>query len=433
MMLRQLPLKNKRRTTSLQLPIDTNLVDPDLIPRVGGPPHSLFDAWRKADPVHWNPPTDSYKETMRGAVINKGFWVLTRYQDVYDVSRDQTVYSSHEGGPIIWDLNPEQLAMQRANIMGMQREQHASVRRMVLPPLSPKELQRFEPEIERKAGEIVDSIAAKGECEFVFEVASKLPVFTFCSVMGAPSEYQDILFKLGNAAADIENTVLDEQGVNPVFQLLAVANELISSKRENPDDSMLSRLVHGKVDGEGLPDDTLTMFVVTLSIAGHETTRNTAAHFIRLMNEFPEQYELLRSDVDKHLANAVEEVLRYSPPVVKFRRTALADSEIGGHKVKKGDKIYLSYPAANRDPEVFEDPHKFDITRENASKHLAFGTGPHVCLGARLARLQLAALLRQVIERIPDIHPHGEMEMLRSLWFNSIIKMPVKFTSENAS
>lgn len=407
----------------------TNLVNPDLIPSLEGPPHALFEDWRKNDPVHWNPPNPGYNTDMTGATVSQGFWVLTRYQDVYDVSRNQDLFSSHVGGPIIWDFEPEQLAIQQAGMMGMPVAQHTQIKRLVMPPFAPKELVSFEPEIQAVAKEIIDDIAPKGECEFVFDVASRLPVYTFCKLLGVPDDQREMVYTLGNAAADVEN-IKPGEDQSPVFQLFAIAEQLAAEKRAKPDNSMLSRLIHGEVDGEKLDDMNINMFFVTLSIAGHETTRATAAHFIRLMNEYPDQYELLRSDLDTYLPNAIHEVLRFSPPVVKFRRTATQDTEIGDQKITKGDKVYLSYPAANRDPEVFENPNVFDITRPNANKHLAFGTGPHVCLGARLAHMQLKALLKEVITRIPDIRPAGEMKMLRTIWFNGIINMPVTFTPE---
>lgn len=412
-----------------QLAIDTNLVDPDLVVQENGPPHSLFAQWRESEPVHWNPPNPDYNSTMTGATVSKGFWVLTHYKDVFDVSRDQKLFSSHDGGPIIWDFEPEQLAIQQAGMMGMTPENHAQVKRLVLPPFAPRELAGFEPEIQAVAKEIIDEVAPLGSCEFVFDVASRLPVYTFCKLLGVPDEMRETVYKLGNAAADVESYKPDEEQ-SAALKLFAIAEELAAEKRKTPDNSMLSRVIHGEVDGQKLDDMNINMFFVTLSIAGHETTRATAAHFIRLMNEYPDQYALLRSDIDKYLPNAIDEVLRYSPPVMKFRRTATADTEVHGQKIAKGDKIYLSYPAANRDPSVFENPDEFDITRPNASKHLSFGTGPHVCLGARLAHMQLKALLKEVITRIPDIHPSGDMKMLRTIWFNGIINMPVKFTPE---
>ena len=408
----------------------TNLIDPSLIPASGGPPHELFDAWRETDPVHWNPPPDNYESPMPGASVSQGFWVLTRYQDVVEVSRNQALFSSHEGGPIIWDLEPPQLAMQRANVMGMEPTNHLAIKKLVMPSFAPREMVAFRPEIDRVAREIVDSVAGAGRCEFVFDVASKLPVYTFCKLLGVPDRLREAVFTLGNQAADTENPARAERSNSAPMTLFGIARELTEEKKANPDESMLSRLVHGEVDGEQLDENTIGMFFVTLSIAGHETTRGTAVHFVRLMNEHPDQYDLLLSDIDEHLPNAIEEVLRHSPPVVKFRRTAMADTEVGGQKIAKGDKIYLSYPAANRDPAMFSDPHRFDITRKNANRHLAFGSGPHFCLGARLARYQLGALLKEIVTRIPDIRADGDLEMLRSIWFNAVIRMPVAFTPE---
>ena len=411
--------------------IDTNLLNADLIPSLDGPPHELFDLWRSEDPVHWNPPSDSYSCPMPGASVHQGFWVLTRFDDVYSVSRNQELFTSHDGSPIIWDFEPQQLAIQQASLMGMQPANHAALKRLVMPSFSPKELQSFYPEVDRLAKEIVSDVAPRGGCEFVFDVASKLPVYTFCTLMGIPESLHQQVFELGNAAADTENPARRDSDASAPMQLMAIAAELTQQKLEQPDNSMLSRLIHGEVDGQRLDQLSINMFFVTLSIAGHETTRSTATHFVRLMNEHPEQYELLRSDVDKYLPNAIEEVLRFSPPVVKFRRTATQDTEIGGYPIKQGDKVYLSYPAANRDPEVFDNPNEFDITRENASKHLSFGTGPHVCLGARLARYQLQALLKEIVLQLPDIRPTGENEMLKSIWFNAIINMPVTYTARS--
>ena len=412
------------------LPFETNLIDPELVPSLQGPPHALFHKWRKEDPVHWNPPNEDYDCPMPGATIEKGFWVLTRYEDVNAVSRDQKLFSSFDGSPIIWDFDDEELALQQASIMGMAPEQHLKAKKLLQPAFMPKSLSAFEGEIEKLATEIVDSVADKGECEFVFDVASKLPVHTFCVLMGIPEELRETVFKLGNAAADVESYDRDDIDNAAPYQLMAICEQLSQQKRENPDNSMLSEYIHGKVDGDSLDPIQINMFFVVMAIAGHETTRATAAHFIRLMNEHPEQYDLLKSDPDKYIPNAIDEVLRFAPPVIKFRRTATEDTEISGQKIAKGDKIYLSYPAANRDPSVFEDPDKFDITRENAKRHLSFGIGPHICLGARLAHLQLFHLLKQIVTRIPDIRPDGEFEMLRTIWFNGIINMPVTFTPE---
>lgn len=409
---------------------ERNLVDVDLIGAMKGPPLALFAKWRDADPVHWNPPppAGSYVTHLEGASLDTGFWVLTRYADVASVSRDQKLFSSHEGGPTLWDFEGEALERQRAGIMGMPNAEHLKLKKLIVPAFAPRVIKAFEPEIARVAKEIIDAVAPLGECEFVFDVASRLPVYTFCTILGVPERDRDKIFKLGNAMADVENEATNDADV--MAQLFAYADWLSDQKRANPDDSMLSIIVNGEIDGEKMSPPQIQMFFLVMAIAGHETTRNTAAHFIRLMNEHPDQYAQLRSDPDTYLPNAIEEVLRYSPPVIQFRRTATEDTVIGEQPVCKGDKVYLSYAAANRDPAVFPDPDRFDILRANAGRHLSFGVGPHICLGARLAQIQLFLLLKQIVTRIPDIRIAGEMTYLRTIWFHAIMEMPVRFTPE---
>ena len=410
-------------------PADANVLDPGIFPAEKGPPHILFQTWRETDPVHWNPATPNYVPTVPASSMTKGFWLLTRYQDVFDVSRDQERFSSYDEGFVIWDLEDEELALHRANLMGMRPADHGAVKQIVLPAFAPKALQAMVPGLERLAREIIDDVAGDGQCEFVFDVASKLPVHTFCELMGIPEELRAKVVDLGNAMADVETR--SQHTLDPTMQLFAISEQLCEEKRRQPDAGLLSALVHDTT--LGLSQMNINMIFLVFAIAGHETTRSTAAHFMHLMAAHPEQYQLLLSDIDGYLENAIEEVLRYSSTTTNFRRTATVDTEIGGHPVKKGDKIYLSYAAANRDPSVFENPHVFDIMRPNARKHLSFGTGPHVCIGARLARMELHALLKQILTRMPDFQIAGEPEWLRSIWFNAILKLPITFTPDRHS
>jgi cytochrome P450 len=414
----------------MQLPFETNLVAPDLIVNQDGPPHDLFARWRRDDPIHWNPPPapGSYPGTPDGGRMDKGFWVLTRHADVAKVSMDQDLYSSHVGTPVIWEMPPELLAIQQTGLMAMPMERHAKVKRLIMPPFAGGAMDAFTPEIARVADEIVKDVAARGECEFIFDVASRLPVYTFCVLMGIADADREQVFQLGNALADVESRTAADMGA--MMQLFGIAARLTEEKRGCPDGSMMSAYVNTDVSGEKLSPEEIAMFFLTMAIAGHETTRGTAGHFIRLMAEHPDQYALLRSDPDRYLPNAIDEVLRMAPPVMQFRRTATRDTELGGKTIRAGDKLYLAYAAANRDPAVFENPDQFDITRSNAKRHLSFGTGPHVCIGARLAHLQLKLLLERIITRIPDIQPTVKPRYLRSIWFNAIIEMPVSFTSE---
>lgn len=407
---------------------DDNLLDPELFPVEQGPPHRLFDSWRKDDPVHWNSSNPDYETTMPGTTETKGFWVLTRYKDVFDVSMDQERFSSFEAGIVVWNFDSEELERQRSNFMAMKPDDHKAVKRVIMPPFMPKALNNMAPQIDRLATEIVDSVAQHGECEFVFDVASRLPVYTFCELMGIPEHYRDQVADYGNALADAETR--SSHSLDPAIGLFIIAQELADEKRRNPDDRLMSAMVNDTM--LKLDPMQINQFFLVFAMAGHETTRSTAAHFINLMARNPDQYELLRGDLDAHLDNAIDEVLRYTSTTTNFCRTAMLDTEISGQPVKKGDKIYMSYAAANRDPEQFEDPHRFDITRSNAKRHLAFGVGPHVCVGARLARMQLRALIKEIVTRLPDIHPSGEPEWLRSVWFNAIISMPVQFTPEKS-
>jgi cytochrome P450 len=401
-----------------------NLLDPGIYPAQKGPPHALFDRWRATSPVHWNPPSPAYHVSLPGSSMTKGFWVLTRYQDVVDVSRDQERFSSYEGGSVIWDLDDEMLARQRASFMNFQPGPHAAIKRVIWPAFAANAIRSLGPDIERLAAELVDEVAARGECEFVFDVASKLPVYTFCTLMGIPEKLRAEVVDLGNAIADVETTA--SRAADPYIRLFQIAEDLSDAKRRRPDGSLMSLLVHDTT--LGLEQIHINLLFQVIAVAGHETTRSTAAHFIQLLQAHPDQYQLLLADVDAHLENAIEEVLRFTSTTTQFRRTATIDTEIGGHPVKAGDKIYLSYAAANRDPAVFPDPHRFDIERANAKRHIAFGSGPHVCIGAQLARLQLKALLQQIVTRIPDIRLTEEPEWLRSIWFNAIVRMPIAFT-----
>ncbi|WP_425230809.1 cytochrome P450 [Sphingomonas sp.] len=403
-----------------------NLLDASLFPSEQGPPHRLFDKWRQTDPVHWNPSNPDYVNPMPGSSGVRGFWVLTRYKDVLDVSMDQNRFSSFENSIVVWDFEGGALERQRANFMSMRPADHAAVKKVILPPFMPRALAGISPQIDRLAAEIVDSVARRGECEFVFDVASRLPVYTFCELMGIPEHHREQVADYGNALADVESR--SSHSSDPTVGLFVIAQELAEEKRRNPDSHLMSAMVNDRT--LNLDDDAINQFFLVFAMAGHETTRSTAAHFVNLMNLYPDQYAILREDFDKHIDNAIDEVLRFTSTTTNFTRTAMADTEIGGCAVKKGDKIYLSYAAANRDPTVFPDPDQFDITRVNAKRHLAFGAGPHICVGARLAKMQLRALLKQIVTRIPDIHPVGEPEWLRSIWFNAIIKMPVAFSAE---
>ena len=408
-------------------PGDVDLADPENPVRYEGAPVEYFEALRRDDPVHWNELTDAGR--MERPSMQRGFWVLTKYDDIVRASKDYEYFSSHIGGPVLWDLENIEGALenQQAGMMGMDPPDSARFRKLIAPPFTPRNIDKLEPVIAAKAKEIVDGIAAKGRCDFVMDLSWDLPIQMMCEFMGVPYEDRELIFELSTAAATPEGKTAEEHQA-ATGGLVMYALGLAQKKRENPDDGLVSRYANGEVEGANLSDLEIGMFFTTLSIASHETTRNTSNHFMRLLTEHPDQKELLLSDLDNLLPNAIEETLRHSPPVMQFRRTMARDLELRGKKLRQGDKVYLSYVSANRDEDVFEDPTRFDITRENAKEHLAFGSGNHFCLGARLARMQLRVLFTEILTRLPDIHVVEPPERLTTIWFDAIQKMHVEYT-----
>jgi cytochrome P450 len=416
-------------------PGDVNLGDPDQLLEVGMPPYEYLAALRRDAPVHWNPPPN--KPIGGNMPLNTGFWVLSKYEDVDMASRSTDVFSSWLGGPVIYDpaedappSSPYSLEGQRCGLMGKDHPDHTAYRKLVSVGFAPRSIANLEPMIRSHAKRIIDRVRDADDGEFVFTIAAELPMITLCELMGVPRTDWPQFFAWGNNIAAVENP--DINGAQVTAELFGYCHQLVEEKRKNPDGSMLSNYATKDVDGERLNDFDINMFFLTLSIAGHETTRNTTAHVIRLLSEFPDQRALLMEDMAGRLPNAIEETLRFSPPVVQFRRTATRDFELRGTQIKRGDKVYLSYASANRDEEVFTDPDRFDILRPNADRHLSFGAGPHYCLGSRLARLQLRAILEELLTARPHVHVSGPITKLRSIWFNAPLDMPVTYGAREA-
>lgn len=414
-------------------PGEVNLADPSHLTEMGIPPYDYFETLRRDAPVHWNPPP---APDPRGhpRLVTKGFWVLTRYDDVKMASRDYRRFSVWRGGPLIFDVEDmlgvdgkprgeAALEAQRSGLMGMDPPDHATYRRIVQAVFTPRSVAALEPMIAGHAERIVDDLVTAGGGEFVMGTAAQLPLLVLCDLMGVSYDDREEYFSMANAAANMENPKVDR--LSALLNLLVLCMQLVDEKRSEPDGSMLSAYANTEIEGRRLTPDEIAMFFATLSIAGHETTRNTTAHFVRLMSEHPDQKALLLEDLDARLPNAIDEVLRYSPPVMDFRRTTTCDVQLGDKVMLEGDKVYLSYVSANRDEAIFEAPDRFDILRPNASKHLAFGVGPHHCLGAGLARLQLRILLGELYQRLPTLQVAEPPTWIPSVWFNALAKMPV--------
>jgi cytochrome P450 len=409
-------------------PGDLDLSDPDSFAR--GFPHAYFRMLRREAPISWNEVAPR-AGAAQGMALQRGFWVITRHADVVAISRDPRLYSSALGGAMIFDPDPQGLEMVRSMLITMDPPEHVKYRRLVQRGFTPQMVAKLEPHIREEARQIVDAVARRGSAEFVEDLAMNLPMVLICELMGIPREDRRKIFDWSNRMIGSDDP--DFAGKlgsadDPRVQMWLYSNQLAAHKRAHPDDTLMSRFVNGEVDGEKISELQLNNFFVLLAIAGNETTRTATAQGMLALHENPEQYALLRSDVERHLPRAIEEILRFTSPVMHFRRTVTHDTELSGVHLAAGQKVVMWYPSANRDEAVFgSDVDRFDITRD-PNPHLAFGIGEHFCLGANLARMQLHCIFRELLTRIPDLRVVDPPSRLRSCLIDGIKQMRVEFT-----
>jgi cytochrome P450 len=390
----------------------------DLDAFVRGVPHDQFDLLRAEAPVYFHPEAE-------GA----GFWCITRHADLHRVSHEWEVFSSEWGITLHEAESEEQLAQQRMMMLMMDPPRHTRLRLLVNKGFTPRMVERLHERVREVARDIVDGIQAKGECDFVVDVAAELPLQVIAEIMGVPQEDRHQLFTWSNqmiGSEDPEYAVSAEVAQTAMVEMFGYANELATYKRAHPADDIISVLLQAEVEGERLSDLEFDLFFELLAVAGNETTRNLISHGMLALIENPDERELLLADRDL-LPNAVEEMLRWASPVMYMRRTARSDLEVSGETIREGDKVALWYIAANHDPEVFADPHRFDIRRDT-SDHEAFGGGgPHFCLGSHLAKLEIKVMFEELLDRIPRMELAGDVQRLRSNFINGIKHLPVAF------
>jgi cholest-4-en-3-one 26-monooxygenase len=316
-------------------------------------------------------------------------------------------------------------------MLQMDPPRHTRLRLIVNKGFTPRMISRLHERVREIARDIVASIAERGECDFVVDVAAELPLQVIAELMGVPQADRHQLFDWSNrmiGSEDPEYAVAAEEAQTAAIEMFGYANELAVHKRANPSDDIISVLLQAEVDGERLSDLEFDLFFELLAVAGNETTRNLISHGMLALIENPDQRKLLLDD-PQLLDSTVEEMLRWASPVMYMRRTARSDFEIRGETIREGDKVALWYIAANHDPDVFEDPHRFDLTR-SPNEHEAFGGGgPHFCLGTHLARLEIKVMFEEVLARIPEMELSGEVQRLRSNFINGIKHLPVAFNA----
>ena len=382
----------------------------------GGPPYELFARLRRESPVH--------RHAEQGG---PGFWAVTRYDDVVEVSRDSATWSSYTGGTMIADATPEQLFVVRQMMLNMDPPQHTKLRALINKGFTPRMVTHLHGRIGELARAIVDRVAPQGACDFVTEVAGELPSYVIAELMGIPLDDGRELYRLTERMHTADRSPEGiASGTQAIFEMLSYANGIRAAKRERPANDIASTLLAAEVDGEKLTDLEFDMFFLLLINAGGDTTRNLVAGGMLELLRRPDVLRSLR-DEPRLLPGAIEEMLRFCSPVVHFRRTATRDVVLGGQPIAAGEKVVVFYASANRDETVFSDPDTFDIGR-SPNEHVAFGGGGvHYCLGANLARVEIRAMFTEVLSRLHDMELAGPVERLRSNFINGPRHMPVRF------
>jgi len=367
--------------------------------------------------------------------IGPGYYALVRHADIIEASRHPDAFCSGKGATSIADL-PVEFNEYFGSMINMDAPRHARLRRIVSKAFSPRMIAKFEDDVRSAAATVVDDLLAAGPCDFVSHVAARLPLKIICDMMGIPDDqYEMVLANTNIILSGADPEFMSEDLNVAVTQLLGagaalaeLVTNLATARAQAPTDDLVSALVTANIDGEQLTSAELASFFILLVVAGNETTRNALSHGLMLLTEYPDQRALLLADLENRIGGAVEEIVRYSSPVIFMRRTLTRDYTMNGQDYREGDKVILFYYSANRDESVFTDPERFDITR-SPNPHVGFGgPGPHFCLGSHLARREITVMLRELLTRVPDITA-GDPDRLLSSFINGIKRLPCEFTS----
>ncbi len=407
---------------------DVDLLDHDLFAE--REPWEVFELLQREAPVFW------HREPPPG----RGFWAVTKYEDVLAVLKDSGAFSSEAGGAATIEDMAEDVLAARRNFMETDPPRHSQFRRIFAADFTPRAVRRYEPWLHELVREVIDEVLPREEFDAVHEIAAPIPIRVLARILGLGDEHLPRLIELGDRMlVDTEPDFVGERafegereedrylpfGSPDAVELCALGRRYYEDRRAHPREDVLSLIANAELDGCPLSGRDLDNTFAILVVAGNETTRQAIASGLLAFARNPNQWRLLRSDPSL-LQGAVEEVLRYAHPVWHFRRTATRDAELRGTTIRAGDKVVVWFAAANRDADVFPDPHSFDITRE-PNEHATFGrVGPHFCLGAWLARLELKVLLEELIPRVETFELAGEPQRLRSNFTNGLKRLPLR-------
>jgi cytochrome P450 len=399
--------------------VKIDLLDPNSF--AGGQPHAQFAWLRENAPVYRHPEPDG-----------PGFWAVTRHDDVRAVSRNHETFSNE---PTIMIADPVAVipAGDAKMMLMCDPPHHTQLRRLVSRSFTPRAARAMAPRIAALARQIVDEVIERGECDLVADVAGELPSYVIAELIGIPLDDGRKLYALTETLHSAPGALPPGAQAAAGLEMFTYSAGVVAEKRARPGDDLASRLLQAEIDGRRLTDMEFHLFFMLLVDAGGDTTRNLVAGGMLALLERPDQLARLAADLDALLPSAREELLRFTSPVVYMRRTARADAELAGQAIAKGDKVVLYYGSANRDRRAFTDPERLDVAR-HPNHHVAFGaTGAHFCLGAQLARVEIDAMLREILTRMRGLELAATPEWLPSNFISGPRTMPVRFRAERRS
>jgi cholest-4-en-3-one 26-monooxygenase len=400
-----------------QIPAGFDFTDPDLYEsRV---PNAELAELRRAAPIWWNSQPNS-------GFDDDGFWVVSKHADIMEISRNSDLFGSWENTAIIRhaaDLK-ESIDLQRLILLNIDPPQHTKLRQIVSRGFTPRAIGNLRDKLTDRAERIVQTAIETGTGDFVADVACELPLQAIAELIGVPQEDRKKIFEWSNTMIGYDDPEFGAAGQIAAAELVGYAMTMAEDRKQCPREDIVTKLVNAEIDGDRLSSDEFGYFVILMSVAGNETTRNAISHGMLAFFDHPDQWELFRAE---RPATAADEIVRWATPVTAFQRTAKADTVVGGQEVTKGERLGLFYRSANFDEDVFTAPERFDITRD-PNPHLGFGgTGAHYCIGVNLARLEIDLIFNAIADAMPGIKQVGAPERLRSGWINGIKRLPVSY------
>jgi cholest-4-en-3-one 26-monooxygenase len=408
------------------LPPGFDFTDPDI--HAERLPIEELAELRRTAPIWWNE-----QPLGVGGFDDGGYWVVTKHRDVKEISRRSDVFSSQEKTALPRYREgtvEEQIERGKFVLLNMDAPHHTHLRKIISRAFTPRAIELLRAELRERAGAIAEAAAQQGSGDFVEQVSCELPLQAIAGLMGVPQDERKKLFDWSNQmVGDVDPEFASNDAIGASVELIMYAMQMAADRSANPRDDLVTKLVQADVEGHKLSDDEFGFFVILLAVAGNETTRNSITHGMHAFTEFGDQWELYKK---LRPATAVDEIVRWATPVTSFQRTALADTELGGVKIKKGQRVVMVYRSANFDEEVFDDPMAFNIMRD-PNPHVGFGgTGAHYCIGANLARMTIDLMFNAIADAMPDLTPLGKPERLRSGWLNGIKHWNVDYTGSRS-